>query len=139
MSRSTHITLKSNIPAGIHLSVIVDVKNLDGNGVLLTLSDTKGQRMDVVVGVKSKRFKRLLIDFGIKGIMLQRKDILHKKGWILVKAIITMDDLGNKKEERVLFDTSATQPVHKDDPSLFNGELMGDFVEYKMINTIPQL
>lgn len=139
MSRSTHITLKSNIPAGIHPSAIVDVKNLDGNDVLLTLSDHKEQRMDVLMDVKSKRFKKLLTDFGINGIMLQRKDILHKKGWILVKAIITMDDLGNKKEDRVLFGTDVSRPIHKDDPDLFGGELMGDFVEYKMINTIPQL
>lgn len=141
MSRSTHIVLKNNIPAGIHLSVVMGIENMGNDSVLVTLSDLEGRKIDVIMEVGTKRFKRLISDCGLNpASLIKKKDILHKKVWILIKSIITLDDSGSKlKEEKVLFDTSSSRPNHNDDPDNYGGELMGDFVEYNVIKTIPEL
>jgi hypothetical protein len=132
---------KSNIPAGIHLSVVMNIESLSNDNVLITLSDFDGRKMDVVMEVGSKRFKKLVFDCGLKSTsLIKKKDIMHKKVWILIRSIISLDESGNVlKKENILFDTSSSRPNHKDDPENYGGELMGDFVEYKVTNTIPEL
>ena len=139
MSKTPNIpfpSLKSEIPAGIHLSVISNIKDVQNNNVLIEFTDLKSRSTEIIVNINDKLFKQIVNNAGLRDVhVVRKKDILFKRVWLFVKLLVTVDGMGNRvKEKTIIFDTypytEITKPHHPDNPDRFNGELTGEFIEF---------
>lgn len=113
-------SLKQELPAGIHLSVVSSFDKVDGKYIIGFTNGANKTHQDVLEA--EKHVFKLLKQLGIPpGATILKKDIINKRIWIFLR---------QETDSVKLFNTepyiNGKKPHHPDDPEVV-GMLVGDF------------